>query len=381
MDDGEVIMREFHEVANLFPLLQGDEFDDFCQDILENGLLEPIWLHPNGKIIDGRNRYNACQKVGVAPRYKTWDGQGSLVSFVVSLNLHRRHLTSGQKAALAVELEPFFAAEAKERQVATQLQGKSKDGEPVFGEGKNSLTEKGQARDQAAAAVGANGRYVSDAKRLKREAPQVFEQVKSGEISIPEAKKIVAQPERAYNYKRDERASRPVDIYTPQGYDGCQTPAYALDPLISRLDPGWTIWEPAAGELSLVEALYDGGFESEQVIASDIQTGQNFFEYEPVHWHCLITNPPFSIKFQWLERCYQLGKPFALLVPVEMLGTKTAQQLLQQYGFEMMLLDKRVDFKMPRKGWNSSAQFPVFWLCWRLLPERIMFGELAKNGR
>lgn len=186
---------------------------------------------------------------------------------------------------------------------------------------------------------------------------------------------------RPYNYKRDERVSRPTDIYQPKGYDACQTPAYAIDPMLPFLHPDFVIWEPAAGEHYLVEALYDSGFKTEQVIISDILTDQNFFEYTPdCHWDCLITNPPYSIKYQWLERCYQLGRPFALLVPVEVLGTKTAQQLLREYGFEMMLLDKRVDFKMPNKGWDSSAQFPVFWLCWQMLPQQVMFGELHKNG-
>jgi hypothetical protein len=169
-------------------------------------------------------------------------------------------------------------------------------------------------------------------------------------------------------------------IYEPKGYDACQTPAYAIDPLLPYLDADWVIWEPAAGENNLVEAFYDSSYSTDQVVISDILTGQNFFEFKPEYWDCLITNPPYSIKYQWLERCYQLGKPFALLVPVEILGAKTAQILLKKYGFEMMLLNKRVDFKMPNKGWDSSAQFPVLWLCWQILPDKVMFGEINKNG-
>jgi len=52
---------EFHEIANIFPLMQGADFDDLCQDIAANGLIEPIWTH-DGMIIDGRNRYRACVK-------------------------------------------------------------------------------------------------------------------------------------------------------------------------------------------------------------------------------------------------------------------------------------------------------------------------------
>ncbi|MCD6295935.1 MAG: ParB N-terminal domain-containing protein, partial [Deltaproteobacteria bacterium] len=53
---------EFHEIANMFPLMEGTEFDALVTDIKENGLLEPIWLYEN-KILDGRNRYRACQEV------------------------------------------------------------------------------------------------------------------------------------------------------------------------------------------------------------------------------------------------------------------------------------------------------------------------------
>lgn len=185
-----------------------------------------------------------------------------------------------------------------------------------------------------------------------------------------------------YNYKRDNRRATPSDVSAPQGNDACQTPPYAIDPLLPYLSADWLIWEPAAGEGFLVEALYDA---SRQVVSSDILDGRNFFEYEPDAWDCITTNPPFSITQQWLRRCYELGKPFALLIKVEALGTKGVQELIQQYGFEIMLLDKRVDFKMPFLGWGdeerkSSAQFPVFWLCWQLLPEKVMFGKIDKRG-
>ena len=51
-----------------------------------------LWLHPDGSVVDGRNRYNACEELGIEPAYRTWDGEGSLVDFVVSLNLKRWHL-------------------------------------------------------------------------------------------------------------------------------------------------------------------------------------------------------------------------------------------------------------------------------------------------
>lgn len=181
-----------------------------------------------------------------------------------------------------------------------------------------------------------------------------------------------------FDYKRDNKANRAGDAYVPQGYDACQTPGYAIDPLLPYLPMGWKIWEPAAGDGLLVEAFYDA---KREVIGSDLLIGQNFFDYEPPAWDCTITNPPFSIKYDWLTRCYELGKPFALLLPVETLGARTAQDMMAQHGFEIMLLDQRVDFKMPNKGWEGSAQFPVFWLCWKILPEQVVFGHIENQKR
>lgn len=169
--------------------------------------------------------------------------------------------------------------------------------------------------------------------------------------------------------------------YVPQGFDACQTPAYALDPLLPYALRFGQIWEPAAGEGLLVDALYDAGFSQSAVISSDLLTGQNFFDYEPPDWDCLITNPPYSLKYRWLERCYEMGKPFALLLPVETLGAKSAQVLFRPYGIEVLFLDRRVNFKMPRIGFDgSAAQFPVAWFTWRMgLEKQMIFGELSPD--
>ena len=106
---------EFHKVASLFPLLEGKAFKELVEDVKKNGLLEKIWLH-EGKIVDGRNRYNACKEAGAEPSFREWKKKGSLISFVISLNLKRRHLTQSQAACVAVEALPFYEAEAKQRQ-------------------------------------------------------------------------------------------------------------------------------------------------------------------------------------------------------------------------------------------------------------------------
>ena len=93
--------REFHAVANLFPLMQGAAFDELVADIKKNGQREPILCDAEGRILDGRNRYRACRRAGVEPRFVTWDGEGSPAEVALSLNLRRRHLGESQRALVA----------------------------------------------------------------------------------------------------------------------------------------------------------------------------------------------------------------------------------------------------------------------------------------
>jgi hypothetical protein len=77
----------FHPLADLFPMLDGVAFERFVEDIRANGQLQPIVIH-EGQILDGRNRYRACLKLQIAPKTIPWDGKGSPLSTVLSLNLH-----------------------------------------------------------------------------------------------------------------------------------------------------------------------------------------------------------------------------------------------------------------------------------------------------
>jgi len=93
---------EFHPIANVFPLMMGDEFKRFRKDIKINKLREPIVIY-EGKILDGRNRYNACKELGLLVDTKRYDGDDP-VGFVLSANLHRRHLNESQRAMVAAKL-------------------------------------------------------------------------------------------------------------------------------------------------------------------------------------------------------------------------------------------------------------------------------------
>ena len=82
--------------------MPGEEFVALKKDIRENGLIEPIWLF-DGKVLDGRHRYYACQETGVTPTFREYTGNDP-VGFTISLNLKRRHLDGGQRAMIAADL-------------------------------------------------------------------------------------------------------------------------------------------------------------------------------------------------------------------------------------------------------------------------------------
>lgn len=205
-----VIEKQFHPVAALLPLMSGEEFAQLVEDIRSNGLREPIWLHPTGSIIDGRNRYRACIEAGVTPTYRTWDGNGSLVAFVLSQNLHRRHLTMAQRAAVAAEALPMLEDEASAKQSAAGGDRRSDSARGLTGNLLPTKTQSAvaaaetleqkiaqakprepQARDVAAKTAGVNRQYVSDAKKIQKAAPEVFERMKAGGLSMQDAKREV----------------------------------------------------------------------------------------------------------------------------------------------------------------------------------------------
>lgn len=95
-------MYEFHPIANIFPLFEAEDLASLAGNIKENGLLDPIILF-EGQILDGRNRYRACVLAGVEPTFHPYAGDKPLKD-VLSWNLHRRHLTTSQRAMVAANI-------------------------------------------------------------------------------------------------------------------------------------------------------------------------------------------------------------------------------------------------------------------------------------
>ena len=161
--------------------------------------------------------------------------------------------------------------------------------------------------------------------------------------------------------------SGPVVPVVNNGPDDYQTPPEAIVPLLQFIQPGWTVWEPACGSGQLVREFKRRGYD---VIGTDMLTDQSFLDYEPEKYDCIITNPPYSIKQQFLERVYSLGKPFAFLMPLAALETQKRQSLYKKYGLELLIPNRRIHFSVPVSALTpagaskSGSYFLTAWFTW-----------------
>jgi len=155
------------------------------------------------------------------------------------------------------------------------------------------------------------------------------------------------------------------------------TPKESILPLIPYLKKEWLIWECAWGKGSLAKHLERAGF---NVIGeSDV----NFLETKEVDESidCIVTNPPYSLKDEFIEMCYSHNKPFALLMPLTALEGKRRGALYRKYGIQLLVPNKRINFITP-SGKGSGAWFQTAWFCWKLnLPKDLNFVELNKQNK
>lgn len=150
------------------------------------------------------------------------------------------------------------------------------------------------------------------------------------------------------------------------------TPPHAVRYITKYIPKSWKIWENAKGTNQIVNVLEEDGY---NVIGTDINDGFDFMDtLMPLpEFDCVLTNPPFSIKDKWLERCYSLNKPFALLLPLTALGEQKRVAMFKKNGIQLLMPPERINFGTP-SGQGSGAWFYSAWFCHGLdLPSQITF--------
>lgn len=202
-----------HAVATRFPLIEGEQFEFFCQDIREFGQREAITYFVDGDgtwlIVDGRNRYRACVEIGREPVLEEWDGIGSLADLAVSRDLRRRHQSKSQRAAAGVSTKQQYAAEAEVRMLAGKPADEAAGGNPV-----QLVSQGGRAptsRKRAADACQVNEAYIDIAEKVATEAPDVFADIVAGKTGIKQAERLLHRDRKRKAAKIAAAAAPAVD--------------------------------------------------------------------------------------------------------------------------------------------------------------------------
>lgn len=161
---------QIHPVADIFPPMTVEQYAALKNDIALCGLREPVWLW-QGQLIDGRHRVRACEELGIVIRTQDYTGDDP-VRFVVSLNLHRRHLDESQRAMVAAN-------------VANLGDGQTKTGAQTCA----------ASQEDAAHLLNVSRRSVQSATRVQNDgAPELVAAVQSGAVSVSAAADVATLP-------------------------------------------------------------------------------------------------------------------------------------------------------------------------------------------
>lgn len=157
--------------------------------------------------------------------------------------------------------------------------------------------------------------------------------------------------------------------------DELYTPEYAIKPLLKFLPSNIKIWECTDfGNSNISKILKENGYE---VIATHKDRFDFLKETPNFDFDMIITNPPYSLKDEFLERCYFYDKPFCLLLPLTSLEGIKRGKMFRNKGIELLIFDRRCNFIYNNQKKNNW--FNTSWFCYKVLPKKLIFEELNKN--
>lgn len=169
-------MLEIHEFAKAFPVMAQPDFELLKQSIKSSGVRQPAILW-EGKIIDGRHRYQACVELGIeCPTVNHEGDEDSALALVKDLNSTRRHLSPAQLAVAAAKLAAVFTARHGTSPVAVE-------NPPVGG----FVPDQRVTIASAASITGASKRSTERMTAVLNAAPEIAEQVAEGKLSVRNA--------------------------------------------------------------------------------------------------------------------------------------------------------------------------------------------------
>ncbi len=167
----------FHPAADIFPPMTDAQYHDLLEDIGEHGQREPIWVDGEGRVIDGRHRMRACRELGRSVEAREYHGDAKAITqFVLSLNLHRRHLDESQRSMVSARL-------------ANMKRG---DNQHTGEDGTIGLTSQAEAAEKLNVSTKSVKRAT---KVLSKGTPELVAAVDAGEVAVSAAAEVVELPD------------------------------------------------------------------------------------------------------------------------------------------------------------------------------------------
>jgi hypothetical protein len=273
-----------HSFAEIFPLMSGAELEALADDIAVHGIREPVVINTQDEILDGRNRFKGwlMRGVGRVPlRTRLFgslpsDGTDEL-AFVISANLHRRHLNESQRAMVASRLATLPAHRPPGTAQTCAL-----------------------PQEQAAETLNVSRRLVQEARRLQTQGtPELIAAVDSGLMTVTAAAAISARSTEE-QLGRVDRERRKADGTHRPGDDWYRTPDETTDAVLNKVALKGAVWEPACGDGAVSKRLLARGYD---VVSTDLNdhgygtTGIDFLATTtlPDGVESVMTNPPYGL--------------------------------------------------------------------------------------
>ncbi len=376
---------EPHPAAMLFDPLPEDELAALAEDIQKNGQHHPAIITRAGLLLDGRNRQEACKRLGTDLKVVTWSGAedvDSPTAYVLSVNQHRRHLNPTQRAIAAARSLPLFKAEAKARQRDHGGTAPGRKSEITVRPAADSVppapaTKRKPAQTaaaMAASAAGASPRSVERAAAVLAEAsPDEIAEMRAGKKSLTQVEKKIKKAKqvaqiRVYRPPQGEYAVISAD--PPWQYDdqldgsdavrgACPYPTMPLEAICALRPPAakdcvlW-LWTTNAflADGSAARVVKSWGFESKTILTWIKPKMGNGWWLRNITEHCILAvrgNPKVDLSNQTTELRAALGehsaKPEAFYALVEQLCPSPSR--IEMFARE------------PRKGWaTTGAELP-----------------------
>ena len=165
-----------------------------------------------------------------------------------------------------------------------------------------------------------------------------------------------------------------INYITRAKYDELYTPEEAIYPILKYLDKNKTYWECTDfGDSNITKILKENGF---NVISTDKEQIDFLEQTAKFDFDAIITNPPYSLKNEFLKKCYEYNKPFLLLLPLTALEGKERGKLYKENGIELIILDKRVNF-MKNK---NNVWFNTSWFGKGITHKQLIFEKVDENN-